>query len=373
MRTIVMKECEPRRILMTGDTVGGVWNFAIELADELALNGVEVCLATFGGRATQAQRNEAAGVPGLQLLDRDLKLEWMEQPWQDVEEGGRWLLDLEREFQPDIVHLNTYGHGALPWRSPVVLTAHSCVASWWAAVRGGSLPGEWDRYWCEVRCALQLADLVTAPSRAMLNALRESYGLPLEAARAIPNGRRPSRFRTEAKQPFVLAAGRLWDEAKNVESLGKVAPRLPWPVYLAGEQQSPAGTSAPQQGCSLLGRLSSEYLAYWYARASIFASPARYEPFGLSALEAALSGCALVLGDIPSLREVWGDSALFVQPDDEDALETALLELIENPAKLTYFACRSRQRAQEYTAARMSQDYVSAYRSAIARRNVCVS
>ncbi len=31
--------------------------------------------------------------------------------------------------------------------------------------------------------------------------------------------------------------------------------------------------------------------------------PARYEPFGLSVLEAALSGCALVLGDIPSLRE----------------------------------------------------------------------
>jgi glycosyltransferase involved in cell wall biosynthesis len=207
----------------------------------------------------------------------------------------------------------------------------------------------------------------------MLKALRENYDLPLETARAIPNGRRPSRFRTEAKQPFVLAASRLWDEAKNVGALGNVAPRLPWPVYLAGEQRSPTGTWSPQQGCSLLGRLSSEYLAHWYARASIFASPARYEPFGLSALEAALSGCALVLGDIPSSREVWGDSAVFVRPDDEDGLETALLELIDNPAKLAYFAYSSKQRAQEYTAARMAQEYVSAYHWAAARRNVCVS
>ena len=64
----------------------------------------------------------------------------------------------------------------------------------------------------------------------------------------------------------------------------------------------------------MLGRLSAGELADWYARAAIYALPARYEPFGLSALEAALSGCALVLGDIPSLREIWGDAALFVPP-----------------------------------------------------------
>jgi glycogen synthase len=59
--------------------------------------------------------------------------------------------------------------------------------------------------------------------------------------------------------------------------------------------------------------------ADWYARASIYALPARYEPFGLSALEAALSGCALILGDIPSLREVWLEAAPYVSPDDESA------------------------------------------------------
>ena len=65
------------------------------------------------------------------------------------------------------------------------------------------------------------------------------------------------------------------------------------------------------------GRLTPPQMARVVSRApSIYALPARYEPFGLSVLEAALSGCALVLGDIPSLREIWDGAALFVDPDD---------------------------------------------------------
>jgi hypothetical protein len=55
-----------------------------------------------------------------------------------------------------------------------------------------------------------------------------------------------------------------------------------------------------------LGPLEASELAGWMHRAAIYALPARYEPFGLSALEAAQAGCALVLGDLSSLREVWG-------------------------------------------------------------------
>ena len=61
---------------------------------------------------------------------------------------------------------------------------------------------------------------------------------------------------------------------------------------------------------------------------AIYASPARYEPFGLGVLEAALSSCALVLGDSPTLREPWSDAALFVPPDDHDALLTALADVV---------------------------------------------
>src|SRR5947199_312178 len=62
-------------------------------------------------------------------------------------------------------------------------------------------------------------------------------------------------------------------------------------------------------------------------RAAIFASPALYEPFGLTVLEAAAAGCALVLSDIPSFRELWSGAAVFVDPADSESLHRALRDL----------------------------------------------
>jgi glycosyltransferase involved in cell wall biosynthesis len=100
-------------------------------------------------------------------------------------------------------------------------------------------------------------------------------------------------------------------------------------------------------------------------RASIVALPARYEPFGLLPLEAALAGCALVLGDIPSLREIWGDAAVYVNPDDPEALLAAIEELIAEPERLRCTAARARQRALFFTPAAMAHGYLAVYRSVI--------
>ncbi len=354
-----------RRILMTGDTVGGVWTYTMELAEALGARGVEVVLAALGGPPSQSQRAEAARIPTLDLLASDFKLEWMDDPWRDVEESGRWLLDLEEQYAPDVVHLNSYGHGSLPWQTPVVVTAHSCVLSWWRAVKGCAAPESWGRYRDLVEGTVRAADVVTAPSRAMAQTVAQHY--ELEDCRVIPNGRCSTRFRRAVKEPFVFTAGRLWDEAKNVEAVAAAARWIEWPVYVAGESRG----ELPH--CTMLGRLGSEDLADWYARAAIYALPARYEPFGLSALEAAHSGCALVLGAIPSLREVWGDAALYVPPDDSFALAALLRELIGDPERRQSMADAARERAIRYTPDRMASAYLAAYESVVERRRACVS
>ena len=94
-----------------------------------------------------------------------------------------------------------------------------------------------------------------APSHAMLAALQRHYG-PLPAAEVVPNGRDPNYFRPFVKENLVLVAGRLWDEAKNLQALVEVAPELPWPVYVAGEVRHPERPSAPPPHVCVLGRLS---------------------------------------------------------------------------------------------------------------------
>jgi len=111
------------KVLMTADTLGGVWTFALELARALAPRGVRTALATLGAPLSPRQWDEAKGVPGLDVHEGRWKLEWMDNPWADVEASGRWLLDVERRVRPDVVHLNgTMSHAALPWRAPVVVT-----------------------------------------------------------------------------------------------------------------------------------------------------------------------------------------------------------------------------------------------------------
>jgi glycogen(starch) synthase len=107
----------------------------------------------------------------------------------------------------------------------------------------------------------------------------------------------------------------------------------------------------------------------WYARAAIYAPPARYEPFGLSALEVALSGCALVLGDIANQRETWQDAAMYVSPDDPQALASALSELIGDGGRREELARRSCRRALTITPERMVCHYLDAYQSGMPRRS----
>jgi glycogen synthase len=350
----------PSRILMTTDTVSGVWTCALELARALQAHGVAVALATMGPLPDEAQRAEAAEVRGLRLFESSFDLEWMADPWADVEAAGRWLLELRDLVRPDLVHLNGYAHAALPWGLPVVVGAHSCVLSWWTAVRREPPPARWKRYHAAVQRGLRAADVVVAPTRAMLEAAKHHHG-PLASARVVPNGRDAGSFAPRAKQPYVLAAGRLWDEAKNLAALDEAARKLEWPVYLAGETAHPDGGGTPPRFAQPLGSLPRPLLAAWLGRASIYALPARYEPFGLSVLEAALAGCALVLGDIPSLRELWDETALFVDPDDTAALARALNTLARDATLRSCLAQRARARALNLTPARMAQGYLEAY------------
>ncbi len=353
---------------MTADTVGGGWSYALELACGLADQGVEVALATLGSPLDELQRDRAGRIPHLKVFESSFKPEWMEDAWRDVERAGDWLLGLEDRFAPDLVHLNGYVHASLPWSVPRVIAGHSCVLSWWEAVRKEPAPESWDHYQDEVRAGLAAADLVVVPSAARMASLVHHYG-PLHRARVIHDGRDVRQLRPAAKEPNVFAIGRMSDEARNLEALESVAPNVPWPIFVAGdhlpEEQSDATDARPHH-TRRLGRLSQRALSAWLGRSSIFVLPARYEPYASCVMDAALAGCALVLGDIPNLRELWRNRAVFVPPDDPEALEHALLGLIREPGRLHSLAAGARTRAIERTTERMVDEYLDAYSEVLA-------
>jgi glycosyltransferase involved in cell wall biosynthesis len=344
------------RVLMTADGVGGVFGFAVDLARELCARGVEVELAVMGEPLAPHQRAALRGVRGLELHERKCALEWMSDPWADVDAAGEWLGELARRHRPALVHLNGYAHAALEFGAPKLVVAHSCVRGWWRAVHGEAAPARYAEYTRRVGAGLDGADAVVAPTRAMLATLAEEYGF--RGGDVIPNGIDHGLFRAEHKQAYYVAAGRFWDPAKNLELIAGAAERLPWPVRIAGDcGERPRGAGRAQ----LLGALGRSELASHFAGASVLLHPARYEPFGLVPLEAAVSGCALVLGDIPSLREVWGDAASYVAPNDADALLDAARRLATDADERRELAARALARARANTASAMASRYLGAY------------
>ena len=353
------------RLLLTADPIGGVWSYAVELCRLLATEDVQIALATMGRPLSRDQHRQLDRLSHVQLYESDYRLCWMEDPWGDVETAGQWLLAIAEDFQPDLVHLNDLAHGDLDWRVPVLLVGHSCVLSWWQAVKKEPAPHkQWQQYHDRVRAGVQGATMVAAPSQAMLASLIHYYG-PVAASCVLANGSDllspvvPST--TASRKELIFAAGRLWDEGKNLGLLTAVAPQLKWPVYVAGEQGDGAGWRVTPHNVQLTGFLPQEVLACYLARSAIFAAPALYEPFGLAILEAARSGCALVLGDIASLRQTWEGAACFVDPTSRDSLRRTLNDLIEHPGQRQRMAELAVQRAALYTGRRMLADYRRCY------------
>lgn len=364
------------KVLMTADAVGGVWTYALDLSAALARHDISVGLATMGPRPNDAQRAAVERLSHVQLVESEYRLEWMADPWRDVSAAGEWLIELANDAAVDVVHLNGYSHAALPWRRPVVCVAHSCVVTWWHAVHREPPPAEWETYRHNVTRGLNNADLVIAPTHAFLEQLQSCYGFK-RRTQVIRNGRLQNvspavgsdawpdvaAFGGAQREPILLGCGRLWDAAKNLSVLDAAAEGLPWPAYVIGDDSGPDGQTFSSRALRPFGPLGHADVASWLQRSSIFVHPALYEPFGLAVLEAAAAGCALVLSDIPTLRELWDGAAEFHNPRDSTQLHARLEELIADSAKRTALAAAAQRRADEYGVDSMAESYAKIYRS----------
>jgi glycosyltransferase involved in cell wall biosynthesis len=340
------------RVLMTADAAGGVFTYALTLVEGLAARGVETVLVLTGPPPDRAQRRRLTASPLAALEQRPYALEWMPDPWEDLVRADEWLAGLAASYRPDLVHLNGYVAAAAELGRPKIVVGHSCVLSWHEAVRRAPAGPEWTPYRAAVTAGIAAADALVAPTHTLLDTLRRLYR-PTCRTLAIANAASPRSFSPERKEQLVVGVGRVWDEAKNLGALERVRDSVPARLVVAGEGSNQ-------------GRLDGEALRDLYGRAAIFAEPARYEPFGLAALEAGLAGCALVLGDIATLREVWGDAAAFVDPHDDEVLSATLRRLLVDDRERGRLARAARRRALSYSPERQAEAYLRLYREALA-------
>ncbi|MBX9934158.1 MAG: glycosyltransferase family 4 protein [Methylobacterium sp.] len=354
---------EPRlHVLMTTDAVGGVWTYSLDLAAALVRRGIRTTLSVLGPPPDESQASRAAAIPGCRVTTMGLPLDWTAFDAAEVREAGNAVGALAWQAGADLVHLHSAALVSDSIPVPVVVVCHSCVATWWEAVEDGPLPDDlaWRRDL--VATGLARADALLAPSAAFAEATARAYDLDVRP-RVVRNGRDCPASRAASPKPVILTAGRLWDRAKNLAILDRVAASLPVPVFAAGALQGPNGERAAPLHVTTLGRLDEAAMAEQFARRPIFVSLARYEPFGLSVLEAAQAGCPLVLSDIPTFRELWGGVARFVGCDDEADLHRVIIDLLANPERARELGTAARERAGAYSLDALGDGIVEVYRT----------
>jgi glycogen synthase len=350
------------KILMTTDTAGGVWSYSTSLSLALSKFGIKTLVAASGPPLNRGQKKDIIQLKkkGIEFHFKELKLEWMENSEEDIENASIWIRKLVDKFSPDLIHFNNYGQAILDWKVPTVLVAHSCVASWWKAVKHSRLPDYLEGYFKMVNQAFENANVVVSPTKAILNDYQRFYGLKDNQV-VIPNGvEPPSNPIITPKKDFIFSAGRIWDEAKNLSLLLDAAEDINAEIFIAG---SGSENHPSIKNVTFLGELSREQVANWMRMAKVYAMPVKYEPFGLSFLEAAYYSTALIGGDIDTLHEIWDDAMVYTCPDDKKEFSEICNELIADDSKTNELAYKAYMRAQHYSLDTMAERYHELYNS----------
>ena len=356
-------EPRPPRVLLSTDAVGGVWDYALELARGLAGAGHAVRLAILG----RPTADRLGGVPEtVDVVTADYRLEWMPGADEDIDLAGEWLARSAREWEADVVHLNQMAYSGHDFGAPTISVVHSDVRSWFSEVRGMAAPPDWDVYAARVTDGLRAADVVVAPSSYQADLTARHYGRKVDAI--IHNGLRPPASpRHGTRTPVAVSVGRAWDEAKGMAVLDAAAGLLDDPaleVHVIGDCGGLHGEVFDARHARALGRLPREEVDVRLGRAALYVGASLYEPFGLAPLEAAFHQTPLLLSDIGSFRELWDGCALFFPAGDAAALAAGIVDLSADPARREALGRAARDRALErYTAASFVAAYLDLYSS----------
>ena len=352
------------RLLMTIDAAGGVWRYAMDLARGLHGHGIETAFLGFGPRPAPDAEAEALALGPLDWSD--VPLDWLAQDERALSDVPHVIASMAERAHADIVQVNIPSQAAgLPQDLPVVAVHHSCVATWFRAVRGAPPPEAWSWQARLTREGLRRAEAAVAPSVAHGRVVSACYGMA--RVRVVPNAVEAEECEI-AGAPYVVASGRWWDEGKGGATLDAAAAQMLWPVVMAGQVRSRGASEFTPLHASAAGSLPHPAAAALVRNAGVFVAPSIYEPFGLAVAEAARAARPLVLSDIPTFREIWGDAALYFPPGDAEALAATVNCLAADPSLRRTLGRMAQVRARRFSVPAQARAMADLYGHVLARR-----
>ena len=295
-------------------------------------------------------RYVACSVPGRSFVVRAL--------WEQMA-----LPRLVRRDAPEVFHAPV-NVAPLVLRMPVVLTLHEAEPF----MPGAGIPLPLLAWWRVMRArSARRACRILAVSEAAKGEIVRWMGVPEAKVRVVHSGVDLERFQpSAAPEPplmdgaYILWAGRPYPR-KNLPRLVRAFEIVrragrPERLVLAGisgwaERELLGALDASSDGDAIVrrGPLPAGDLPGWYRQAALYAFPSLHEAFGFPMLEAMACGTPVVAGDIPALREVGGDAAVYADPCSPESIAEAMLTVLDNPERAAELRQAGLARAARFT------------------------
>jgi glycosyltransferase involved in cell wall biosynthesis len=241
-----------------------------------------------------------------------------------------------------------------------------------------------------VSLAARTADRVIAVSGAGRDEIVAGLGVGADRIDVVPNGVRPAppapasaagsasapareRYRLGERQTALTVATNLPHKnlAALLDAIALITPSRRPLLVMAGHNTDDgalaahAGALGVSDDVRLLGALATAELDSLYALASCLVLPTLHEGFGLPVLEAMARSLPVACSDIPALREVAGDAALYFDPRAPAQIAATLGEVLD-PALATRLRALGLEQAARFSWAAAAEGTLASYRRALA-------
>ena len=387
MRILMLSWEYPPRV------VGGIARVVHDLSHRLIKDGHEVTVVTYrDGNVPYFEDDNGVQVYRVDnfMIQPNNFIDWvMQLNFNMIAKTGE-IIAKEGNF--DVIHahdwLVAYAAKTLKtsYNTPIVSTIHATEAG-----RNSGIREQQQKYINDTEWMLTYeSSEVIVNSNYMKNELQRLFGLPFEKINVVPNGVSPSNFSVSERdydfrrkyamdnEKIILFMGRLVYE-KGIQHLISAMPKILNNYHdaklivagkggMLGELQNEVNSLGLGNKVYFTGQLSPKQVQKMYKCADIAVFPSTYEPFGIVAIEAMLSGVPTVVTDIGGLNEIvdHGVTGMKSYAGNANSLADSILALLFDHKLCDTIVKNAKQEVKtKYNWTKIAQDTHFTYQKAI--------
>jgi glycosyltransferase involved in cell wall biosynthesis len=217
------------------------------------------------------------------------------------------------------------------------------------------------------RKPIECAGAVTTISQFAKSELEKACGSLNRPVHVVHNPADPVfagiRSRPAKGRPRILQVGCV--PHKNADVVIEALAGMDCDLHIVGFPEKHLRQLASAQGVRVEWHsgVADRELVELYATATLVTFASAYEGFGLPIIEAQAVGCPVIASTCCSLPEVAGDGALFVEPNDVDALRSAVRRLLDDLTLRRDLIERGRRNVARFDAQTIASEYLAIYKS----------